>query len=156
MDGMELDSPAAQQAPRSTSPLAFGSSSSAAHPSSDPAGPSQPQPQQLQQLRSSGTNPRTYLLTLDTPFNTRLTRFLCLCRTKVHLPLWLSLLLRLVQSKDLVNDCLLREVHLQMPLMVDCPVVASMGLLGREEILPSSSLGQFPYSSHTLETSTMD
>ncbi|GAA5947683.1 hypothetical protein JCM3765_001031 [Sporobolomyces pararoseus] len=60
MDGMDVDPPAPgqQSGPRSTSPLAFGSSSSVAHPSSDPAGP-QPQPQQLSQLRSSGFNPRS-------------------------------------------------------------------------------------------------
>jgi hypothetical protein len=64
MDGMDVDPPAPGQqqrgsGPRSTSPLAFGSSSSVAHPSSDPAGP-QPQLQQLSQLRSSGANPREY------------------------------------------------------------------------------------------------
>ncbi|GAA5881315.1 hypothetical protein JCM16303_000125 [Sporobolomyces ruberrimus] len=56
MDGMDVDQPTG--GPRSTSPLAFGSSSSIAHPSSDPA-TAQPQPQQLAQLRSSGTNPRS-------------------------------------------------------------------------------------------------
>ncbi|GAA5935796.1 MCM DNA helicase complex subunit MCM4 [Sporobolomyces koalae] len=61
MDGMELDAPSSegqQPVPRSTSPLAFPSSSSAAHPSSDPAA-AQPQLQQLAQLRSSGANPRS-------------------------------------------------------------------------------------------------
>lgn len=72
MDGMDVDQPTG--GPRSTSPLAFGSSSSIAHPSSDPA-TAQPQPQQLAQLRSSGTNPREYPFTRLSERDTRLTRF---------------------------------------------------------------------------------
>ncbi|GAA6064631.1 hypothetical protein JCM10212_000600 [Sporobolomyces blumeae] len=57
MDGMDLDP--AREDPRSTSPLAFPSSSSAQpNPSSDPAQPLPPR-NQLSHIMSSGTNPRS-------------------------------------------------------------------------------------------------
>ncbi|GAA5939529.1 hypothetical protein JCM3775_004852 [Rhodotorula graminis] len=54
MDPMDVDGQQAGQAPRSTSPLAFPSSSAGAHPSSDHG-----QHPAVHQLRSSGTAPRS-------------------------------------------------------------------------------------------------
>lgn len=118
MDGMDVDPPAPNQQqeggsrPRSTSPLAFGSSSSNANPSSDPAGP-QPQLQQLSQLRSSGLNTRECSVTHMPSDNTRLTRY----TLKVLHLLWRSLppLRDQLEAQPRVdNACSLREVLRQM------------------------------------------